>query len=73
MKGLLSLSTLIDRINEVIGKAMGYAILLAVVVSAVNAVIRKVFSNSSNAWLELQWYLYGARLHAGSGLYAQAQ
>jgi TRAP-type mannitol/chloroaromatic compound transport system permease small subunit len=60
MKGLLSLSTLIDRINEVIGKAMGYAILLAVVVSAGNAVVRKLFSTSSNAWLELQWYLFGA-------------
>jgi TRAP-type mannitol/chloroaromatic compound transport system permease small subunit len=60
MKGLLSLSALIDRVNEIIGKAMGAAILLAVLVSAGNAVVRKVFSNSSNAWLELQWYLFGA-------------
>lgn len=60
MKGLLSLSALIDRVTEIIGKAMGAAILLAVLVSAGNAVVRKVFSNSSNAWLELQWYLFGA-------------
>ena len=60
MRGLLSLSGLIDRANEVIGKAMGYAILLAVLVSAGNAVVRKLFSLSSNAWLELQWYLFGA-------------
>ena len=60
MKGLLGLSAIIDRMNEVIGKAMGAAILLAVLVSAGNAVVRKVFSISSNAWLELQWYLFGA-------------
>ena len=39
---------------------MGWLILVAVLVSATNAVIRKVFSTSSNAWLELQWYLFGA-------------
>jgi TRAP-type mannitol/chloroaromatic compound transport system permease small subunit len=39
---------------------MGWLILVAVLVSATNAVVRKVFSVSSNAWLELQWYLYGA-------------
>jgi TRAP-type mannitol/chloroaromatic compound transport system permease small subunit len=60
MKGLLSLSAMIDRVNEIIGKAMGAAILLAVLVSAGNAVVRKVFSISSNSWLELQWYLFGA-------------
>ena len=60
MQGLLSLSAIIDRVNEVIGKAMGAAILLAVLISAGNAVIRKAFNMSSNAWLELQWYLFGA-------------
>jgi len=60
MRALLSLSGWIDRINEVIGRAMAWLILVAVLVSAANAVIRKVFSVSSNAWLELQWYLYGA-------------
>jgi TRAP-type mannitol/chloroaromatic compound transport system permease small subunit len=60
MGGLLALSRGIDRLNEFIGKAVGWLILLAILVSAGNAVIRKAFNMSSNAWLELQWYLYGA-------------
>ncbi|MEZ5753460.1 MAG: TRAP transporter small permease subunit [Paracoccaceae bacterium] len=60
MRGLLGLSSFIDRFNEIVGKAMGWLILVAVLVSATNAVVRKVFSTSSNAWLELQWYLFGA-------------
>jgi TRAP-type mannitol/chloroaromatic compound transport system permease small subunit len=60
MRGLLSLSGLIDRCTEVIGRAVAWLILIAVLVSAGNAVVRKVFSVSSNAWLELQWYLFGA-------------
>lgn len=60
MGGLLTLSSGIDRVNEWIGKAVSWLILIAVVVSAANAIVRKVFSTSSNAWLELQWYLYGA-------------
>lgn len=60
MRGLLALSSGIDRINEIIGKATAWLILVAVLVSAANAVVRKVFSVSSNAWLELQWYLFGA-------------
>jgi len=43
-----------------IGRSMGWLILIAVLVSATNAVVRKLFSVSSNAWLELQWYLFGA-------------
>lgn len=60
MAGLLALSRLIDRINEIIGRTISWAILAAVLVSAGNAVIRKSFNMSSNAWLELQWYLFGA-------------
>jgi TRAP-type mannitol/chloroaromatic compound transport system permease small subunit len=60
MAGLLALSRIIDRFNEFIGKWVSWAILLAVLVSAANAVIRKAFNISSNAWLELQWYLFGA-------------
>lgn len=60
MKGLLALSRGIDRLNETIGKLVSWLILLAILVSAGNAVIRKVFDTSSNAWLELQWYLFGA-------------
>lgn len=60
MAGLLALSRLIDTVNETIGKWVSWAILVAVLVSAGNAVIRKTFNMSSNAWLELQWYLFGA-------------
>lgn len=60
MAGLLALSSAIDRLNEFIGKWVSWLILLAVLVSAGNAIIRKAFNESSNAWLELQWYLFGA-------------
>ena len=60
MNGLLALSRGIDRVNTVIGRNVSWLILLAIFVSAINAIIRKAFSMSSNAWLELQWYLYGA-------------
>lgn len=60
MDGALGLSRLIDKINDAIGKSVSWLILLAVLVSAVNAVVRKAFNTSSNAWLELQWYLFGA-------------
>lgn len=60
MNGLMALSRGIDRVNTVIGRNVSWLILLAIFVSAINAVIRKAFSMSSNAWLELQWYLYGA-------------
>jgi TRAP-type mannitol/chloroaromatic compound transport system permease small subunit len=60
MQGALGLSRLIDKINDAIGKSVSWLILLAVLVSAVNAVVRKAFNTSSNAWLELQWYLFGA-------------
>jgi TRAP-type mannitol/chloroaromatic compound transport system permease small subunit len=60
MSGLLGLSRFIDGMNEKIGKTAAWAIVIAVLVSAINALIRKVFGTSSNAWLELQWYLFGA-------------
>ena len=60
MNGLMALSRGIDRVNTVIGRNVSWLILLAIFVSAINAIIRKAFSMSSNAWLELQWYLYGA-------------
>lgn len=60
MQVLLALSRAIDRVTSLIGRAMGWLILAAVLISAGNAVVRKVFSTSSNAWLEAQWYLFGA-------------
>jgi len=60
MRGLLALSAAIDRVTEFIGKWVSWLILISILVSAGNAVIRKLFNSSSNAWLELQWYLFGA-------------
>lgn len=60
MQALLALSRFIDRVTAFIGKFVAWLVLVAVLVSAGNAVIRKAFSISSNAWLELQWYLFGA-------------
>lgn len=60
MSFLLKISSLIDSLNQTIGRLVAWLTLIVVVVSATNAVIRKVFSISSNAWLELQWYLFGA-------------
>ena len=60
MQGLLGLSRAIDAINERVGRTLAWLILGAVIISTVNAVIRKVFNISSNAWLEAQWYLFGA-------------
>jgi len=57
---LLTVSRVIDAINFRIGKFLAWLILAAVIVSTVNAIIRKVFDTSSNAWLELQWVLFGA-------------
>lgn len=59
MAALIAVSKLIDRINELVGKNVSWLILVAVLISAGNATIRKAFDISSNAWLELQWYLYG--------------
>jgi TRAP-type mannitol/chloroaromatic compound transport system permease small subunit len=60
LETLLRLSGAIDRLTAYIGRQVRWLILAAVIVSAVNAVIRKAFDISSNAWLELQWYLFGA-------------
>lgn len=60
MSALLNLSRLIDRVNTVIGRWISWLILAAVIISTVNAIIRKVFDQSSNAWLEMQWVLFGA-------------
>ncbi|WP_226582533.1 TRAP transporter small permease subunit [Acuticoccus sediminis] len=60
MGALLAASRGIDRITAAIGRVIAWLILLAVIVSAANAIVRKAFDISSNAWLELQWYLFGA-------------
>lgn len=60
MRLLLTLSRLIDAVNERLGRAVAWLVLVAVLVSAGNALMRYTFSLSSNAWLELQWYLFSA-------------
>jgi len=60
LTALLQLSRGIDGFSRAIGRFFAWAILAAVIVSALNAIIRKLFGISSNAWLELQWYLFGA-------------
>ena len=58
MSSLLSLSRLIDRLNERIGHTFYWLVLATVLISAANAVVRKAFNYSSNAFLEIQWYLF---------------
>lgn len=60
MSALLGLSRLIDGFNRRIGRTVCWLIVAAILISAINAIIRKVFSVSSNAWLELQWVMFGA-------------
>ena len=60
MKSLLTLSRWIDALNTRVGLAVTWLVLIVALVSAGNAVMRKLFGLSSNAWLELQWYLFGA-------------
>jgi TRAP-type mannitol/chloroaromatic compound transport system permease small subunit len=57
---LLRLSAIIDAVTAFVGRGVSWLVLAAVLVSAGNAVIRKAFDMSSNAWLELQWYLFSA-------------
>ena len=60
MTALLKLSGLIDALNRFIGRWVIWLVLGSTVVSALNAVVRKAFNISSNAFLELQWYLFAA-------------
>jgi TRAP-type mannitol/chloroaromatic compound transport system permease small subunit len=60
MKALLALSGFIDRMSERIGESVRWLVLAAVIISALNAVVRKLFNYSSNGFLEIQWYLFSA-------------
>ena len=60
MNILLRIASLIDALNERVGKAVYWLILLTVLISAGNAIVRKLFNMSSNAFLEMQWYLFSA-------------
>ncbi|MCE9661424.1 MAG: TRAP transporter small permease subunit [Burkholderiales bacterium] len=67
MSSLLSLSRLIDRGSEFVGRWVAWLVLVAVMISAANAIVRKVFNTSSNAYLEIQWYLFAAVFLLGAG------
>ena len=58
LKALLPMTRVIDAVTTWLGKRLAWLILAAVIVSAVNATVRKVFDTSSNSWLELQWVLF---------------
>jgi TRAP-type mannitol/chloroaromatic compound transport system permease small subunit len=60
MQGLLRVARWIDALNTAIGRSVTWLILVATLVSAGNAMIRYSLDQSSNAWLELQWYLFAA-------------
>jgi TRAP-type mannitol/chloroaromatic compound transport system permease small subunit len=60
MNVLLRMSRIIDAVNERVGRLVYWAILVAVIVSAGNASVRYSLNTSSNAWLEVQWYLFSA-------------
>lgn len=60
MTQLLRLSGLIDRLNTAVGRTVYWLVLVVALISAGNATVRYVFNNSSNAWLEVQWYLFSA-------------
>lgn len=67
MNFLLSLSKQIDRLSEWVGRWVAWLVLFAVLISTGNAIMRKAFNMSSNAFLEIQWYLFAAVFLLASG------
>ena len=67
MRTLLKFSKAVDWLNAQLGKYVIWLILASAVISAINAVVRKVFDMSSNAFLEIQWYLFAASFLIAAG------
>ncbi len=67
MTALLQLSRRIDALTELVGRWTSWLVLAAVLISAGNAIVRKAFNNSSNAYLEIQWYLFAGIFLLGAG------
>ncbi len=67
MDALLRLSRLIDALNDRVGRSIYWLILIMVIIATLNAVVRKLFNVSSNAFLEIQWYLFAAVFMLGAG------
>ena len=66
MTALLRFSGLVDALNEKVGLIASWLVLIACLISAGNAVMRYGFSISSNAWIEIQWYLFGGMVMLGA-------
>jgi len=66
MQALLALSRVIDAVNEKLGWIADWLVFLSCLISAGNAFSRYAFSISSNAWLEIQWYMFGALVMLGA-------
>ena len=67
MQALLKFSKTVDWLNNLIGKYVIWLILGSTIISAVNAIVRKAFNISSNAYLEVQWYLFAASFLLAAG------
>lgn len=67
MRALLKFSNAVDWLNAQIGKYVIWLILASTVISGVNAIVRKIFNMSSNAYLEVQWYLFAASFLIAAG------
>lgn len=67
MGALLKFSNLMDRVSTWIGKYVIWLILASTLISGVNALVRKIFNTSSNAYLEVQWYLFAASFLLAAG------
>src|SRR6478609_11991857 len=67
MGALLKFSLAVDRLNALVGRWVIWLILGSTVISALNAIVRKVFNTSSNAYLEVQWYLFAAAFLLAAG------
>ena len=66
MKKLLAISRVIDALNEKLAAIANWLVLLSCFISAGNAFSRYAFNISSNAWLEIQWYMFGALVMLGA-------
>jgi TRAP-type mannitol/chloroaromatic compound transport system permease small subunit len=67
MRGLLKFSNAVDWLNAQVGKWVIWLILGSTIISAINALVRKIFNTSSNAYLEVQWYLFAGAFLLASG------
>ena len=67
MKTWLLISNLIDRLNEQVGRIVMWGVLLATLIASGNALAKHFLGQGSNAWLEAQWYMFGALFLLGAG------